>query len=221
MTVPPTQTPLTEDVIWNNGERQAGTTIETIRADHRGRYEFATRWLVEQGRTRIDILDAACGTGYGSRILANGVPGARVHGIDVSPDAIAWGKRHFAGRDWSVPVELVQGDCLQLPFDAESFHAVVSFETLEHLDAPTFLAEVHSVLKPGGIFFGSTPNQDVLPWSPDFLHHLRHYTPSELQDLIESAGLTILGRHSNADRWTTEIVPGWEGLFNIVIAKKA
>lgn len=209
---------LTEAAVWNNGERQAAPQIAGIRADHRGRYDFAAEWLVGQGKTRVDILDAACGTGYGSRILANGVPGARVHGIDISADAIAWGRKHFAGGG---AVDLVQGDCLSLPFDDGVFDVVVSFETLEHLDAVAFLREVRRVLKPGGVLFGSTPNQDVLPWSTAFTHHLRHYTPAELLELVTGAGFELIERHSNADRHSTQIVPGWSGLFNIAVARKA
>jgi hypothetical protein len=47
-----------------DGERQVAPTLEGIRRDHVARYEWAARRL--KGR----VLDACCGIGYGTQILA-------------------------------------------------------------------------------------------------------------------------------------------------------
>lgn len=215
-------------IVSNNGERQAGATLAEIRADHRGRYQFAANILSAYARTMpIAVLDAACGTGYGARIIhdALGERLSLIWGVDRSQEAIAWGITHFGGNGAGAKMGLCEGDCLNLSglgrFRPEAFDAVVSFETLEHLDAVAFLAQVREVLKPGGLLIASTPNQDVLPWSPAFEHHLRHYTGAEFDALLETAGFSIVGHHSNVDRESEEITYGYGGPFNIAIAERA
>jgi 2-polyprenyl-3-methyl-5-hydroxy-6-metoxy-1,4-benzoquinol methylase len=202
---------LNADMVWNNGERQAATSLSGIRADHVARYRFACAY-VQKG---MRVIDAACGIGYGSKMLAEA--GAEVAGFDISPDAIAWGAQHYAHEN----VALQVADCLALPVAPNSVPLFVSFETVEHVPDAPFLAEVLRVLAPGGRFIASTPNQDLMPFHPGFQHHLRHYTPAELADLIEGAGFKIEARASNVDRESARIVPGWDGLFNIVVARKA
>jgi len=74
-------------------------------------------------------------------------------------------------------------DALNLPFTDESFDAVVSFETIEHvLDGSRFFIEMHRILKPGGTFICSTPNIRYTAHPP---YHVREYTPEEFYELIQ------------------------------------
>ena len=50
----------------HSGERQVSDTLEGIRADHRARYEWAAGRLAGK-----KVVDAACGVGYGAKILPN------------------------------------------------------------------------------------------------------------------------------------------------------
>lgn len=85
---------------------------------HLERYEYAGSALA--GRR---IMDCACGMGYGTDIL-----GALAHGIDIDPEAVSLARQSYPNRQFSV------GNYLTIPFDG--YDAVVSFETLEHLDDP-------------------------------------------------------------------------------------
>lgn len=138
------------------------------RADaHVARYQWAKDFV--QGQEII--LDAACGLGYGSALLACAEPSARIVGIDSSAYAVDYARSNFGPG--LANLEFREGDICQLSaFADESVGVVVSFETLEHLPEPEiFLAEVKRVLKPGGCFISSVPNlwldqhgQDPNPW---------------------------------------------------------
>jgi 2-polyprenyl-3-methyl-5-hydroxy-6-metoxy-1,4-benzoquinol methylase len=126
---------------------------EFYRVEHQQRYEWASKYCAGK-----DILDVACGVGYGSEILA--LEGAaNVIGLDVSFEAVA-----FGGAKQSSPAIFLNADASHLPFDSGTFDVVVSFETIEHLPHPElFLAEVSRVLKSGGLCICSSPNLDFMP----------------------------------------------------------
>jgi SAM-dependent methyltransferase len=70
---------------------------------------------------------------------------------------VAYAREHFAHPR----VAFAEASAEQLSQLGQTFDVVVSFETIEHLRQPArFLAEVHRVLRPGGLFVCSTPNRD-------------------------------------------------------------
>jgi SAM-dependent methyltransferase len=118
---------------------------------HQARYLFATRFT--RGR---EVLDLACGSGYGSALIAR--YGARsVTGVDISPAAIDEARSRY-----DVPnVRFVEGDALAARVDGP-FDVAVSFETIEHVDDPgRALDELARVLAPGGVLVCSSPNRDL------------------------------------------------------------
>ncbi len=138
------------DELTFTGERFIPGVPGEIWYEHWHRYHFAAP--IVAGR---DVLDIACGAGYGSALLARHA--ARVVGADLSPPAI----EHARARYASVPnLEFMQADCAALPFPDASFDAVVSFETLEHIAAQeAFFDEVRRVLRPAGLVVLSCPNK--------------------------------------------------------------
>ena len=75
----------------------------------------------------------------------------RVIGLDVDLDSL---KAHGSIS------HRVRGDVSQLPFPDESFDFVTSNMVFEHLGEPEIqLAEIHRVLRPGGILLFHTPNR--------------------------------------------------------------
>jgi GT2 family glycosyltransferase/2-polyprenyl-3-methyl-5-hydroxy-6-metoxy-1,4-benzoquinol methylase len=102
------------------------------------------------------VLDAACGEGYGSYLLAQHAK--QVRGIDISEEAIS----HAASKYNKNNLEFTQGSVDSLDLPAQSVDVVVSFETIEHIDADmqhAFLQEIKRVLKSGGILVISTPDK--------------------------------------------------------------
>jgi SAM-dependent methyltransferase len=127
---------------------------DLYQVEHIQRYEWALDYC--QGKR---VLDVACGTAYGSTILAQR-GAAQVVGVDISIEAVtSTGKR-------PTRLALANSDACKLPFTAHTFDVVVSFETIEHLASPEhLLEEISRVLKPGGLCICSSPNRDFLPSS--------------------------------------------------------
>ena len=157
--------------------REAG-----VRSDaHLARYILA-REHVRPGHV---VLDAACGLGYGAAVLATGTGAARVLGVDLGENAVAYARDLYGA---SLPnLVFAAQDATRLPQLADaSVDVVVSFETLEHLPNPeALLREFTRVLKPGGVFIGSVPNL----WINEHGHnpvpyHLHIYDHAQLHDQI-------------------------------------
>lgn len=199
--------------VQGGGERQAAVSIDRIRPDHVARYDFAVS-KVGDAQT---VLDLACGVGYGSWILAEKSACTRVIGMDISTEAIAYGREFYKHPK----IEFREGNCVATELPSASIDLVVSFETIEHIpDAPAFLREMRRVLKPGGRLIGSTPNQEQLPFTPEsFPFHVRHYLPSELTALLGAEGFAVEHVVSNAHRKKRDLVEGWDGLYNIVACR--
>ena len=112
---------------------------ELVHAEHLARYRFAS-----QLASGLDVLDAACGEGYGSAMLAEAVGAARVVGVDVDAQTVAHAQQAY-GLDFRVQ------DVCDLALEDDCFDLVVSFETIEHVeDASRMLAEFRLVLRPAG-----------------------------------------------------------------------
>ncbi len=128
------------------------------RADaHVARYMLARQYIRPGDR----VLDAACGLGYGSAILADSTLAERVLGLDVDVAAILYANDHYARHRQRLKFEAQDLESLGR-FGAGSFDAIVSFETLEHIKDPdAFLALCRRMLTPGGRLICSVPNEWV------------------------------------------------------------
>jgi ubiquinone/menaquinone biosynthesis C-methylase UbiE len=120
--------------------------------EHWHRYHFAL--AVAEGRR---VVDAACGEGYGTSLLATRAKHAI--GIDISNDVVAAARRRYGDR---ANIEFRAARCEATGLPDASIDLFVSFETIEHVPDPEALvAEAARVLAPEGLFFVSTPNKRV------------------------------------------------------------
>ncbi len=122
------------------GERlidQAGALVELLHADTR--YPAGSR-----------VLEAGCGVGAQTVILARHSPHARFVSIDTSEASLSRA-REAVRLCGPANVELCRGDIFHLPFPDASFDNVFICFVLEHLHDPAgALAHLRRVLKPGG-----------------------------------------------------------------------
>lgn len=133
------------------GERFTPDCTREIRYEHFHRYALAAEWI-----SGLNVLDAACGEGYGSHLLA--AKARQVTGIDISATAIAHASSSYAAAN----LEFVGTDCSNTPFDDSSFDCIISFETLEHLqDHQALLSEFRRLLKPDGFLVISSPDKAI------------------------------------------------------------
>lgn len=123
------------------------------------------------------VLDIASGTGYGTKLLAGYAK--KVFGVDYNSDAIDYAMENYNASN----IKYIVGDATSIPLPDESVELVVSLETIEHLtDQDKFISEVKRVIKPGGQFVVSTPNDDEFIEGNEF--HLHEFNLGGLQKLI-------------------------------------
>ena len=185
--------------------RQYGTNLSHIRRDHVARYEFAASRI-----KRANILDAACGIGYGSRLLHDA--GNVVTGVDIEPEAIEWARLHFDGPDYLVR------DLMHLDLRHQYYDLIVSFETLEHLESPVVPLRQ---FRRSPLLIASVPNErqfpfDAAKFAGDKYPHKRHYTPKEFDELLNSAGWEVVERHCQRTKHS-DVERGTDGMFLVYV----
>lgn len=161
----------------NTGERMIPEFHEKSisYAEHINRYLFAIQHV--PGKI---VLDIACGSGYGTAMIAN-AGARRVIGIDKSTEAIYYAREVYGKNN----IEWIVSDAENISLNDESIDVVVSFETLEHVYNPReFLSECTRILKQDGIFICSTPNNKMTLGDNEF--HTHEYSLDEYRLLLEN-----------------------------------
>jgi SAM-dependent methyltransferase len=96
-----------------------------------------------------NVLEVSCGHGGGASYLTRTLQPARYTALDLNPVGI----RFCQQRHRVTNLDFVQGDAENLPFESNTFDAVINVEASHcYPDFPRFLAEVARVLRPGGHF---------------------------------------------------------------------
>jgi 2-polyprenyl-3-methyl-5-hydroxy-6-metoxy-1,4-benzoquinol methylase len=185
--------PFDERLVLNN---ESKTNI--IYDEHLVRYKLAAQLAAGK-----KVLDIACGSGYGSKILAE-AGAEKVVAIDVDAEAVAEAKKKYThanlefrvgDAEKTLPVSVNTPRPSATPLDrgdldtcskegTELFDLVVSFETIEHLkEVEKYLAEIARVLALEGIFLVSTPNREVFGQKNPF--HLHEFTRGEFEETLK------------------------------------
>ncbi|MEO5359968.1 MAG: class I SAM-dependent methyltransferase [Nitrospirota bacterium] len=125
------------------------------------------------------VIDAGCGTGYGSAYMARSGAGF-VHGIEVSPGAVALAAQYFSAPNlkfYEMDVQNISG------FEDHSVDFIVSSNVLEHVPNP-WLA-LHSfarLLNPDGVFMLAVPpitDEDLRARNLAIPYHLNIWSPQQ------------------------------------------
>ena len=160
----------------NTGERMIPEFHENnlIYGEHLARYESVIKIIKNK-----KVLDIASGSGYGSNLMAKSAKS--VEGVDVSEDAVNYSTVKYNRKNLNFSV----GNASAIPFKANIFDVVVSFETLEHIDEDQnkFLEEIKRVMKKGGKLVISTPNDKVVP--PGNHYHVHELSLAEFSALLK------------------------------------
>jgi len=137
----------------------------------------------------VRMLDIGSGTGGFAEQFCSRFPEARLLGLEISKTGVELSARR-------VPrAEFVQRDLMAAPPNDQQIsfgatHAVCS-EVLEHLDDPlTFLLNAKMYMAPNCRLVvtvpGGAPNR-----FDTYIGHRRHYSPADLQMLLETAGFEV------------------------------
>lgn len=125
------------------------------------------------------MLDLGCGTGRFAASLA--AIGRDVVAADLHlPDHPTPGPAHLAAS------------AEHLPLRDGSIDVVLARDVLEHVDDVAALAEVHRVLRPGGLLLAAVPAWPAL-WGPRDVAagHLRRYRRNGLSRVLSEAGFSV------------------------------
>jgi 2-polyprenyl-3-methyl-5-hydroxy-6-metoxy-1,4-benzoquinol methylase len=99
------------------------------------------------------VLDIACGSGYGSYLIAKEGKAKEVIAVDLNSDSIRYGNHRFGLPN----IKRFVADAQEF-IQNETFDMIVSFETIEHLPKyEQFLQNMSKTLTKDGRFFVSTP----------------------------------------------------------------
>jgi SAM-dependent methyltransferase len=134
------------------------------------------------------VLDLGCGAGDSVEQFRNVNPAVDWVGADVerSPEVAA--RRR-------TDASFVTFDGVTLPFEGGSFDSVYCKQVLEHVREPALLlVEVARVLRPGGLFAGSTSQLE-----PFHSYSTWNYTPYGLSLLLRDAGLSVVEMRPGID----------------------
>ena len=121
---------------------------ESMERGHRpvGEQAIARMNVPEDAR----VLDIGCGSGWATRLLADYAAKGKVIGIDISDEMIQLA-RESSRSCANVDYEIASAE--QLPFADKEFTHAFSMESLYYYrNIPKALAEIHRVMKPGGLF---------------------------------------------------------------------
>jgi ubiquinone/menaquinone biosynthesis C-methylase UbiE len=182
------------------GERFVPGCAGEIAYEHWHRYAFARRFAAAKR-----VLDAACGEGYGSALL--GAVAESVVGVDIDVSAIAHAGERYGEGD---RVRFIAGSCAALPLPDASVDAVVSFETIEHLDAadqPKMLAEFARVLKPEGLLIISSPNKRLYSDAREYVNEFHRH------ELYRDGLAALLAASFPAQSWYHQRVAPWSAIW--------
>ncbi len=144
------------------------------------------------------LLEFGCGGGLMAEEYAK--RGASVTAIDRSAASIAIATRH--ARESGLEIAYAPSVGERLPFASDSFDAVLSADTLEHVDnVDLVVSEAARVLRPGGLFVYDTVNRTwksrlLLVWLPQNVFHIAPPDTHEYARFIKPDELrTVMARH--------------------------
>lgn len=137
----------------------------------------------------LDVLDAGCGTGLGSALIAQRYPKAQITQLDLS----------LAMLNQSVFPKKILGDLEQLPIREHRFDLYWSSLSVQWCNLDQALHEAHRVLKPGGHLAIATLGLDTFQelrhafaQLDPFNHTLAFLDSQQIHDLSLSRGFKNL-----------------------------
>ncbi len=120
-----------------------------------------------------DVLDFACGCGYGTYMIGGNPDVKSVTGVDVNAEAISWAREHFGRENISYEqkdVKDVRGN----------FDTLVCIETIEHIKDTSLIPELVKRCKIQNLLI-SFPDKKTTHYNP---HHFHDFVRQDIVDLF-------------------------------------
>jgi 2-polyprenyl-3-methyl-5-hydroxy-6-metoxy-1,4-benzoquinol methylase len=143
---------------------------------HLMRYKFVRGFV----KPTDDVLDIACGTGYGTRLISDYCKS--IIGVDNDEETIEYAEKIYGGENRTFKV----GEVLEV---SGKYDIIICYETIEHIsrgDGLKAMQRFKDCLKSNGVLFVSTPKKlPVEECSPNRIEsHLYEYDLEEFQALL-------------------------------------
>lgn len=160
--------------------------------------------MIASGIAGGDLLEIGPGPGYVGLEVAKKLPVKTLTGCEISPAMIRMAKEN--AKDYEINARYVQGNCMEMPFEDESFDCVITNGSLHEWESPVrVFNEIERVLRPGGRYCITDLRRNISPLKKamsllttnpkemraGFLSSLNAaYTLSEITELLRNSALT-------------------------------
>jgi SAM-dependent methyltransferase len=181
----------------------------------------------------VTVLEAGCGVGAQTLLLAGNSPHTHFVSIDISPESLALAESLISGEGLT-NVTFRQADICNLPFGAGTFDHVFVCFTLEHIKDPLLaLGNLMKVLRPGGTITVIEGDHGTAVFYPDTpaAHHVidclvtlqrqaggNAHIGRELEHLLSDAGFTDVSVSPRQTYASASIPRSSEAVKSIFIA---
>lgn len=145
--------------------------------EHIARYKFSLKFA------RGEVIDIACGAGYGSKMLAESTKVRTVLGVDISSEVVEYARQNY----YHHKINYRQADVVDPHLSAKlgKFDTVVSFETMEHVSRENvYLENMRELAKPEGTIIISTPFGRGRGEPCNDPYHVHQLTVQEFEETI-------------------------------------
>lgn len=118
--------------------------------------------MIASGIKGGDVLEVGPGPGYVGLELAKKLKPSSLTGCEISPAMIRFAEKNAA--EYGIPARYVPGNCVDMPFEDESFDTVISNGSLHKWESPIqAFNEIYRVLRTGGRYCITDLRRDVHP----------------------------------------------------------
>lgn len=132
------------------------------------------------------VVDAGCGDGFFTGLLAERLPAGRVAGLDSSQAFLEAAEHRLERSINAGSVQMIKGSVTELPLGDQSVDVIFSAHSMQsYPDIPLTLREFQRVLRPGGLLAVlETDNihSIMLSWPPDLELAVREAEHEEIGD---------------------------------------
>ena len=178
--------------------------IEKILIGHSFRVRLQRKHEAKEVLTHLPLLKGAsclelgCGYGAGALLIKHYTGCGSLVSLDIDRTMLNRARTYVSEiHPWSSDisrngVSFVEGNARSLPFASANFDAVFHFFLLDHIASwPDVIAEVHRVLKSGGVY---SFEDALIPDSPYLFNRLFGHIPlteREIGEIVERQGFMI------------------------------